>query len=220
MKTKLAIISVAVSLITATQANATVWTTAETCTSPQSNSYKCVSNYGYKGVDPYGLDKYSITNNVDGTRHGCTSFAAYMLSINNPWIPGLSHFDAARSWAHDALTKTTGAVVDSDPSAGDIAQWGFPTDSDLGHVAYVEEVLVNTNGIAIGIVVADDNGGHRDVTTRKTIMKSSTSQYLSWPDNFITFPSFGSSGGSTSGGGSGAGGSKNGWLMTSIRLTP
>ncbi len=220
MKLKIVLISVALSGLITSQANATVWATRETCTSPEYDSYRCVAGYGYKGNDPYGLSNYSIVNNVDGTRHGCTSFAAFMLSINNPWISGLSHFDAARSWAHDAVTKTTGAVVDHDPSAGDIAQWGSPTDQDLGHVAYVEEVLVNTNGVAVGIVVADDNGGRRDLTTRKTIMKSAPTQALTWPDNFITFPSFGAGGGSTSGGGAGAGGSKNGWLMTSIRITP
>jgi hypothetical protein len=100
-------------------------------------------------------------------------------------------------------------VVDQDPSAGDIAQWGKPTDTNLGHVAYVEEVFVDANGIAIGIVVADDNGGEFQRTTRKTIIKSSPTNGIRWPDNFITFRSYSSGGGSS-----------GGWLITSIRVSP
>lgn len=206
MKVKTLVLAVLLASTLATQASATSFVTKETCTAPESDSYRCVVGTGYKGTDPYGLHAYSKTNPVDRTKHGCTSYAAYMLSKNNPWIRGLSSFNAARSWAHDALTKTTGAVVDQDPSGGDIAQWGKPTDADPGHVAYVEQVLLNESGATIGIIVSDDNGGTRHVTTRKTIMKASTTSTLSWPDNFITFPLYGASGGG-----------KDGWLMMSIR---
>lgn len=163
MKLKITLLTVLLLGLIASEANGTTWTTRESCTSQETNSYSCVASYGYKGIDPYGLHAYSKINLVDGTRHGCTSFAAYMLSIKNPWIQGLSHFDAARSWAYDARTKTSGAIVDQDPSAGDIAQWGRPTDEGLGHVAYVEEVLLNDSGEAIGLMLSDDNGGSRAV---------------------------------------------------------
>lgn len=210
MKLKLVLISVVMSTVAATQASASPWETDEYCTARASDSFSCVSVYGYKGKDPYGLDAYSKFNYTDGTKHGCTSFAAYMLSIKNPWIPGLTHFDAARSWAHDAKTKTTGAIVDHEPAAGDIAQWGQPTDADSGHVAYVEEVQLDSNGVAIGIKLADDNGGSRTVSTKKTIMKAHQTTALRWPDNFITFPQYGALNG----------GGKNGMMMTSIRITP
>jgi len=210
VKIKTIVLAVFFATIISTQASAASFVTKETCTAPESDSFRCVAKTGYKGVDPYGLNAHSKTNTVDDTKHGCTSYAAYMLSKNNPWIKGLSGFNAARSWAHDALTKTTGAVVDQDPSGGDIAQWGNPTDADPGHVAYVEEVLMNESGATIGIIVSDDNGGTRHVTTRKTIMKASPTPWLSWPDNFISFPLYGA----------GGGGGKNGWLMTSIRLNP
>ena len=210
MKTKITFIVLALSLIASSQASATVLETKINCTGEVPTTYFCVSNYGYKGKDPYGLHRYSQPNLVDGSMHGCTSFAAYMLSIKNPWITGLSGFDAARSWAHDALTKITGAVVDQDPTAGDIAQWGSPSDADMGHVAYVEQVFLDTNGSVTGVIVADDNGGRNRFTTRKTIMKASPTSSISWPDNFITFPGYPT----------GGGGSKGGWLMTSIAVTP
>ena len=209
MKTRIVLLVMGLFALATSQASAEILETKQTCTGKVPTTYFCVSMYGYKGKDPYGLNRHSQPNEIDGTMHGCTSFAAYMLSLNNPWISGLSGFDAARSWAHDALTKTTGAVVDNDPTAGDIAQWGKPSDTSLGHVAYVEQVHLDGNGAVIGIVVADDNGGTYRWTTRKTIMKSSPTEGIRWPDNFITFPGYPSDGGG-----------KFGWLMTSIQVTP
>jgi surface antigen len=188
------IIAMALIGLSTSSAQAADLVTKETCTGLDYSTYSCVSAYGYSGSDPYNLDRFSKNNLVDGTKHSCTSFAAFMLYKNNPYMEKISTFNAARSWAYEAKTLV-GATVDNDPTAGDIAQWGKPTDEDLGHVAYVEQVLLNASGQVIGVIVADDNGGKRRTTSRKTIMKATPSNDISWPDNFITFPNYLGSGG-------------------------
>jgi hypothetical protein len=52
----------------------------ETCTSPVTDSYFCTSQYDYHGEDPYDIDRFITTAELapDGTKHSCTSFAAYI----------------------------------------------------------------------------------------------------------------------------------------------
>ena len=95
----------------------------------------------------------------------------------------------------DALK--VGATVGHVPHPGDIAQWGKPSDLSEGHVAYVQEIKLDTFGNVNAIVISEDNGGLR-ITRRKTIYLSdttTTSNYLYWPDNFISFPVYTGGGG-------------------------
>lgn len=169
-------------------------TNVETCTSPVYDSYFCVQDTGYVGEDPYDVDRFSSTDSPDHTKHGCTSFAAYMLALFNPWMQAISFFNAARSWDTDATTKV-GATLVSDPNVGDIAQWDQDSKMEFGHVAYVYNVArLHNTGTILYIQVEDDNGG-RNITTRRTLYPGATSGTISWPDHFIRFPKSNGSGG-------------------------
>lgn len=157
----------------------------EICTGTTSNRYICTSEWGYVGEDPYDVDRFS-TIAPDGSKHGCTSFATFMLSLFNPWMPAISNFDSARYWDTDAATKTN-ATLGYTPHVGDIAQWNQDSGLPFGHVAYVKTVFKNSSGAISYIVVADDNGG-RLVTTQRKLYPGVTSGTISWPDTFITFP--------------------------------
>lgn len=166
----------------------------ETCTGSASNRYACTAEWGYSGEDPYNVDRFSSVSS-SGTKHGCTSFAAFMLYINSPWMSAISTFDSAQYWDTDALSRTN-ATLSNSPKVGDIAQWDADPGLDFGHVAYVKTVVKNSAGIVQYIIVADDNGG-RLVTTQRKLYPGVTTGSISWPDNFITFPanSTGGSGG-------------------------
>ncbi|MBJ7281347.1 MAG: hypothetical protein JHD31_05745 [Rhodoluna sp.] len=54
----------------------------ETCPGDAKDPYQCTSQWGYTGEDPYDVDRFS-TELTNGTKHGCTSFAAFMLALYN-----------------------------------------------------------------------------------------------------------------------------------------
>ena len=101
----------------------------------------------------------------NGTRHNCTTYAAYRLQQNGYGFPGWT--DNASGWARKA--SSTGVTVDQNPIAGSIAQW------NNNHVAYVEAVT------STYIVITADNFNYD--TDRLKIMRNSP--YM--PDNFIHF---------------------------------
>jgi len=105
------------------------------------------------------------TAGPNGTKHNCTTYAAYRLQKNGYAYPGWT--DDASKWAADAQVKHV--TVDQNPIVGSIAQW------NNGHVAYVEAV----SGTYI-VTTSDSYGGGTD---RIKIMWSS--KYM--PDNFIHF---------------------------------
>src|SRR5581483_11697279 len=72
------------------------------------------------------------TPGPSGTRHNCTTYAAYRLQKNGFAYPGW--YNDARGWASDAFNKSH-VTVDQTPIAGSIAQWD---GGKKGHVAYVE----------------------------------------------------------------------------------
>lgn len=151
----------------------------ETCVS---SAYSCASN-GYSGTDPYGYYNFSSVDS-SGRLHNCTSYAAYQLQWYTPYDSRYSGFGDASMWASRA--RNIGLTVGSVAHVGDVAQWNF------GHVAFVEEVYYKSNGAVSYIVTTDDNYG-RQVTTRK-ILYPGISGVIQYPDNFISFPSFGGGG--------------------------
>jgi surface antigen len=116
----------------------------------------------------------------NGTRHNCTTYAAYRLQQNGVPYPGWT--DNANGWDDKAWAR--GTQVDQTPAVGAIAQWN---GGSAGHVAYVE--VVTDTYIE---TTSDSFGGGTD---RQRI--SRTSSYS--PDNFIHFKDIG---GATANGGS------------------
>jgi hypothetical protein len=70
-------------------------TNVEVCTGTASNRYLCTEEWGYVGEDPHNVDRFS-TIATYGSKHGCTSFAAYMVALLSPWMPAISNFDSAQ----------------------------------------------------------------------------------------------------------------------------
>lgn len=182
---RLLIISLATFISTSGATGALALENVETCTGTPSNAYKCTAEWGYVGEDPYNVDRFS-TELSDGTKHGCTSFAAFMLALYNDWMPAISTFDSARYWETDAVTKTNSVIVDT-PKVGDIAQWDASANLTFGHVAYVKSVVLTYGGAIYYIIVADDNGG-RVVTTQRKLYPGVTAGTIRWPDHFIRIP--------------------------------
>jgi len=108
----------------------------------------------------------------NGTKHNCTTYAAYRLLRNGYGFPGWT--DNANGWARDAASRNV--LVDQNPIVGSIAQW---SGGSSGHVAYVEAVT------STYIVITSDNfsSGASLGTNRLRIQR--TSNYM--PDNFIHF---------------------------------
>ena len=150
----------------------------------KSSSYEC-QNWGYAGIDTYGYSGYSHTA-TNGTKHNCTAYAAYMLDLITPHDDRWRYLGDASAWATNARAK--GLQVGTTPHTRDVAQW------NSGHVAFVEQVNMDSNGKVVSIVVTDDNLNTL-VTTAKVILAGSTTVGLTFPDNFITFPKFVAGGG-------------------------
>ena len=126
-----------------------------------------IDNGGYG----WSSSRYWAYGTAYGTnqRHNCTTYAAFRLQYNAFPYPGWTADAtgwATQAWAH-------GTNVDQTPAVGSIAQW------NLGHVAYVEQVLPD------GIVTTSDSwGGGTDH------LKIATTSPR-WPDNFIHFKDIG-----------------------------
>jgi len=151
-------------------------------------SYHCASVYGYTGTDPYGYSN-SSSRREDGTYpHNCTSFAAYMLSMLNLYDQDISYLGDASQWDNNAY-KVEGAIVNKTPKVGDIAVWDY-FGGTAGHVAFVHELITNSQGKTIGVVIIDDQWGNRRTTIANYYLRDTTTGVLSteWPDHFITFP--------------------------------
>lgn len=170
----------------------------EICTGTAGNEYRCTAEWGYVGEDPYNVDRFS-TETTTGTKHGCTSFAAFMVAMFSPWMSAISTFDSAQYWDTNASSRTS-ATLSSTPHVGDIAQWNADSGLTFGHVAYVKTVVKTSAGAISYIVVADDNGG-RLITTQRKLYPGVNTGTISWPDNFITFPKSAPSSGGGGGGG-------------------
>lgn len=172
----------------------------EYCTDSSPSSYLCAATYGYRGEDPYNMDRFSPSDS-QGNKHSCTSLAAYMLWYRNSYDADIGYFNSAQYWDTDAL-RVADARVTRTPHLGDIAQWDADNRLAQGHVAWVSEITYSPSGAIERIAVVDDNAT-RLVTTGKYLYprETSLSGTISWPDHFITFPGFVPSGGGIGGGG-------------------
>jgi hypothetical protein len=167
---------------------AQAFTDQRECLGQVPKTYRCVEHFGYSGTDPYGVHQWGKPAS-DGSNHSCTSFAAFMLAKNNPWMPKISNFDSAQNWAIQARDRV-GAVLSQEPHVGDIAQWGKPTDPEgtFEHVAWVDEIFYTSSGAIKEIIIYDDNGGKLRATTKRFLQPNAGVDSLRWPDVFITFP--------------------------------
>jgi hypothetical protein len=148
------------------------------------SSYACLASYGYVGEDGFDVDRFD-NHPTDVYKHSCTSFAAFMVYKLNPTLTEISTFDSAQFWDTQSVERA-GADFGSVPHVGDIAQWEAAQVSPKGHVAYVENVIKNTNGSINHIIIADDNSGLR-YTTRRKLYPGVSIGVISWPHGFITF---------------------------------
>lgn len=164
----------------------------ESCTASPTSSYACVTAFGYAGTDPYGLYKYGNKDST-GKWHNCTAYAAFRLSVSNPYMPAISYFHDASAWAKEAVSLV-GATLNSTPKVGDVAWWGASSGLTFGHVAVVDSISVNSSGSIVSIKVSDDNAG-RLVTTNRVLYPGTQTGTIRYPDSFIRFPSFSSNGG-------------------------
>lgn len=164
----------------------------ESCTAITASSYSCVSSYGYTGTDPYGVYQYGKKDS-NGKWHNCTAYAAYRLSVANPYMPAISYFHDASAWASEAVS-IVGATLSSTPKVGDVAWWGASSGLTFGHVAVVDSVSYNSSGGIVSIKVSDDNAG-RLVTTNRVLYPGTQTGTIRYPDSFIRFPSFPTTGG-------------------------
>ncbi len=131
----------------------------------ESTAYACAGG-GYSGTDPWGYSASSCIRSDNGTKHNCTSYAAFRLAQNGAVKKG--NLGPAGSWAANAAAQYGGGAVNGTPAVGAIAQW------NAGHVSYVEEVGAGY------IVVTEDNCAPYNVTRRKKITTGT-----GWPDNFL-----------------------------------
>lgn len=108
----------------------------------------------------------------NGTKHNCTTYAAYRLKQNGYAYPGWT--DNANNWGAQAAAHHV--AVDQTPGVGSIAQW----TSGAGHVAYVEVVTstyIETTSDSFS------NPGQQLGTDHLRILR--TSKYM--PDDFLHF---------------------------------
>ncbi len=187
-KTVTLVLSFAISFTYSQQALALSNSWVCTLTGPAYDRYGCVAGYGYGGEDPYNMDRFS-TVLADGTKHSCTSFAAYMLYYDNTYNAALGHFDSAQYWDTESVSMA-GASLSLQPHIGDIAQWEASSPNRTeGHVAVVESIDYASNGSVNFIITVDDNSGLNYATKRK-LYPGVTSGVIPWPHVFITFPGF------------------------------
>ncbi len=108
----------------------------------------------------------------------CTSYAAYMISLE---IENFSNSFLVSRWGHgkdwNDAASSIGIKVDKNPIPGDIAYW--EELSDYGHVAYVEKVHYDENGVPETIDITEYNySGTEEFGKRENLSVTN-------PDGFI-----------------------------------
>jgi len=165
------------------------------CADSVDYSYHCASMFGYKGIDPYGYSNFASTR-LDGSYpHNCTSFAAYMLYYNNRFDSNIAFLGNASQWDNRAYLVTD-AVVGTTHHVGDIAVWDY-FGGTAGHVAFVYDLITNSVGNTIGVIVVDDQYGNRRTTITRYYKRDTITNIIStaYPDHFISFAKKPSGGG-------------------------
>lgn len=154
--------------------------------------YVCVNTSplltGYNGYSgPYG---YDTDQNGVHIPHNCTSYVAYRLyQIMKYRDNAYNWLGNASEWAANAKALIPGVQLTSIPYEGEVAQW-----AGVNHVAWVEKVNYSLSGAVTSIQISDDNY-HLGFTSTRILYPGQTGGVISWPDTFIGFPIFGSSGG-------------------------
>jgi len=115
----------------------------------------------------------------------CTNYAAYVESAIYDVATPNYLLGNADEWPGNA--RAHGVTVNSTPSVGAVAEWGAyaPGLGSMGHVAIVEAVGPSDSWI-------DISQQHIDSYTdgyNWTRIYAGSSDWQSWPDNFIHFPS-------------------------------
>lgn len=183
----------AMSSIFANPSSALAAANYESCIAAAGNSYLCVGFSGYTGTDPYNVSRYSVPA-ADGTRHSCTSYAAFRLYYSNTYNSAITGFNSAQYWASEAV-KNAGASLATIPQVGDIAWWAAATPNlEQGHVAVVDSITYTSSGAVYSVQTSDDNAG-RLVTTRKVLYPGVNAGTMKYPDKFIRFPGYLAGGG-------------------------
>ncbi|MBV1852596.1 fibronectin type III domain-containing protein [Catellatospora tritici] len=144
--------------------------------------FSCTKESGYDGtgdqVVGLGWLRHHYwdhgTPGPNGTRHNCTTYAAYRLKQNGYAFPGWT--GDATTWAKKAATAKVHVTVDQTPAVGSIAQW---VSGKAGHVAYVESV----SSTYIETTSDSYQFGAPKGTDHLRIQRGS--EYM--PDNFIHF---------------------------------
>lgn len=189
--------SLIVSIFIADQALAA--TNPPVCNPTESDTYACVSFTGYFGRDPFNYWQFGRKSS-DGTWHNCTSYVAYRLYYSN-YPSNFSGLHDASTWAAEAPSLFPGTKVGKVAHIGDVAQW-----VQANHVAYVDDVVLHTDGTLWYVVISEDNisfGTTSHPLYGSRVRQLFASQPATLPDNFITFPGYVSSGLGGSGGGKG-----------------
>jgi len=145
----------------------------------EKSGFECTRD-GYTGLsDQYGVLGWGSgrywswgSDGSNGTKHNCTTYAAYRIMRNGYAYPGWTW--GAEGWASKA--SAVGTTVDQSPAVGAVAQWGKLGSQNRKHVAYVE--AVNSDG-SIDITDDSDGGGTRELRV--------AASSAAWPDNFIHF---------------------------------
>lgn len=119
--------------------------------------------YPYANYNGPGTDASSyIWTDANGNMYSpyryvyrnCTDYVAWKLDTVNGWRHNGSIGNAA-NWG--VWAKQNHIVVDSHPAVGAVAWYDANHDDSYGHVAYVDSVETNTDGIVTGVQVSEYN---------------------------------------------------------------
>jgi len=164
--------------------------------------------YPYDPVCPTGPDGnpggqinggYWIPQNVQGTGNfwadkwgfaqcNCTSYVAHRLNLAGLKFSNSSfgqRWSNAHNW--DDAAQAAGIIVSSVPKKGSVAQWnkdeiGDPTFS-VGHVAYVDNVVLNADGTVKSINISQYNITKNAYSEKKDLKPGDPG----YPPRFIQF---------------------------------
>lgn len=118
---------------------------------------------------PFGYVQCRSNPTLDNTygfyKSHCTSYVAYMLNMYGVSFNNAYRQPSGDTWSHGGLWDTAAGdvvgqniIVDNNPLPGDVAYWNSMYENDpYGHVAWVEKVYFNSNGIATDIDITEYN---------------------------------------------------------------
>lgn len=138
-------------------------------------------NGGYWNTEKgYFVDKWGFA------QCNCTSYVAHRLNLAGLKFSN-SSFGITR-WGHafewDDAAETAGIIVSTTPKKGSVAQWNVgEIGGEYGHVAYVDDVVLNADGTVRSITISQYNITP-NAYSEQTDLKPTDSDY---PPRFIQF---------------------------------